>query len=199
MQSTRKSASKQARSLAEESQGQAHALELIHAVCCLAGCPSLIDDLRNDLLGAGILAAIEAHDTPKLFDWIVPAFSSQRIADAIANDYMDRHGVLTWAAIATDLAGQPSCPKLQSYWHFHDCGYRKIAGTCNEPEHFSACPLPLHPLRNGRLNQTAYGLFLFIRDLAKGDLVAWIDHRLAEADDPADLDRAVSMGQAIVK
>src|SRR5262249_47256379 len=67
-----------------------------------------------------------------------------------------------------------SCPKLQSYWHFHDCGYRKIAGTCNEPDHFPACPLPLHPLRNGRLNQTAYGLFLFIRDLADGDLVAWI-------------------------
>ena len=75
------------------------------------------------------------------------------------------------------LANRPA-PKLQSYWHYHDCGYRKIAGTCNEPGHFSACPLPLHPLRNGRLNQTAYGLFLFIRDLADGDLVAWIDRRL---------------------
>jgi hypothetical protein len=53
---------------------------------CLAGCPSLIDDLRNDLLQAGILAAIEAHDTPKLFDWIVPAFSYQGIADAIAGN-----------------------------------------------------------------------------------------------------------------
>jgi hypothetical protein len=184
--------------LAEESQGQAHALTLIHAVCCLAGCPSLIDDLRNELVDAGILEAIETHDTPKLFDWIVPAFSYQGIADAIASAYMDRHGVLTWVAIATDLAGQPSCPKLQSYWHFHDCGYRKIAGTCNEPEHFSACPLPLHPLRNGRLNQTAYGLFLFIRDLADDDLVAWIDRRLAQADDPADPDRAVRMGEAVV-
>jgi hypothetical protein len=47
MPSARKSASKQARALAEESQGQAHALTLIHAVCCLTGCPSLIDDLRN--------------------------------------------------------------------------------------------------------------------------------------------------------
>ena len=109
MQPARKSASKQARSLAEESQGQAHAQTLIHAVCCLAGCPSLIDDFRAELAEDGILAAIEAHDTPKLFDWIVPAFSYQGIADAIASAYMDRHGVLTWAAIATDLAGQPSC------------------------------------------------------------------------------------------
>jgi hypothetical protein len=59
----------------------------------------LIDDLHNELVEAGILAAIEAHDTPKLFDWIVPAFSYQGIADAIASDYMDRHGVLTWAVI----------------------------------------------------------------------------------------------------
>jgi hypothetical protein len=182
--------------LVRKSQGQAHALELIHAVCCLAGCPSLIDDVRTELVEAGILDAIEVHDTAKLFDWIVPAFSY--LADAIATDYMDRHGVLTWAAIATDLAGQPSCPKLQSYWHFHDCGYRKIAGTCNEPGHFSACPLPLHPPRNGRLNQTAYSLFLFIRDLADGDLVAWIDRCLAEADDPSNPDRAVRMGEALV-
>jgi len=94
MQPARKLASrpvrKASKALARKSQGQAHALELIHAVCCLAGCPSLIDDLRNDLLEAGILAAIEAHDTPKLFDWIVPAFSYQGIADAIASAYMDR-------------------------------------------------------------------------------------------------------------
>jgi hypothetical protein len=202
MEPAQKSASapvrKPSRALVRKSQGRAHALELIYAVCCLAGCPSLIDDFRTELVEDGILAAIEQHDTRKLFDWIVPAFSYQGIADAIASDYMNRHGALTWPAIATDLAGQPSCPKLQSYWHFHDCGYRKIAGTCNEPGHFSACPLPLHPLRNGRLNQTAYGLFLFIRDLAGGDLVAWIDRRLAEADDPADPDRAVTMGQAIV-
>ena len=150
MQPARKSASSRApresRALARESQV---ALELIHAVCCLAGCPSLIDDLRNELVDAGILDAIKTHDTPKLFDWIVPAFSYQGIADAIASEYMNRYGVLTWAAIATDLNTKPSCPKLQSYWHFHDCGYRKIAGTCNEPGHFSACPLPLHPLRCG--------------------------------------------------
>jgi hypothetical protein len=201
MQPARKSSPpvlKQSRALARERRGRAHALQLIYAVCCLAGCPSLIDDLRNDLLEAGILAAIEAHDTPKLFDWIVPAFSYQGIADAIASDYMEQHGVLTWAAIAADLETKPSCPKLESYWQFHDCGYRKVAGTCNQPEQFSACPLPRHPLRNGRLNQTAYALFLFIRDLADGDLVAWIDGRLAAADDPSDPVRAISMGEALV-
>jgi hypothetical protein len=202
MQPARKSGSlsqpKRPRILAKSSGGQAHAVKLIHAVCCLAGSPSLIDDQRADLVENGILDAIEAHDTAKLFDWIVPAFSFQGITDAIAFDYMEQHGVLTWAAIAADLETKPSCPKLESYWQFHDCGYRKVAGTCNQPDQFSACPLPRHPLRKGLLNQTAYSLFLFIRDLGDGDLVAWIDRRLAEADDPEDPDRAVRMGEALV-
>ena len=44
-----------------------------------------------------------------------------------------------------------------------------------------SCPLPAHDFRNGNLNQLAYSLFLFIRDVAAGDLVDWIDRRLAEA------------------
>jgi hypothetical protein len=57
--------------------------------------------------------------------------------------------------------------------------------------------LPKHDLRNGRLNQTAYSLFLFMRDLADGDIVAWIDDRLASvgpvpaSDRPARLRRAL--------
>jgi hypothetical protein len=202
MQQVRTSAprtvAKQPTASARATSDQAYAQNLIHAVCCLAGSASFVDDQRTDLREEGVLAAIKAHDTPKLFDWMVRAFSFQGIADAIASDYLERHGGLTWAAIAADLDHDPSCPKPRSYWQFYDCGYRKLSGTCNEPEHFPACPLPLHPLRNGRLNQTAYSLFLFIRDLADGDLVTWIDRRLADADDPADPDRLVSMGEALV-
>jgi hypothetical protein len=183
---------------AARAAGQVHALKLIHAVCCLAGSASFVDDQHSDLVNQGILTAIEAHDTPTLFDRIVREFSYQGIADAIADDYMERHGSLTWGAIASDLDGKPSCPKLGSYWQFHECGYRKIGGSCNEPEHVSACPLPLHPLRNGRLNQTAYSLFLFIRDVTDGDLVGWIDRRLAAADDPTDPDRLINMSENLV-
>jgi hypothetical protein len=58
--------------------------------------------------------------------------------------------------------------------------------------------LPLHPLRNGRLNQTAYNLFLFIRDLADGNLVAWIDRQLAAADAPAESDRLTRLVESLV-
>ena len=33
--------------------------------------------------------------------------------------------------------------------------------------------MPTHRLRNGHLNQIAYSLYLFIRDVADGDLVGW--------------------------
>src|SRR5450759_3058547 len=154
------------RSLAVRSDGYAYAHRIIYTVCCLAGSSSFVADAHDNLVNEGVVGAVEAHNTPVLFDWMVSEFNFQGIADAIAADYMDKHGALTWGAIAADLDAGPACPKLQSYWQLHDCGYRKGSGTCNEPELLSGCPLPKHPLRNGRLNQTAYSLFMFTRDIA---------------------------------
>jgi hypothetical protein len=39
----------------------------------------------------------------------------------------------------------------------------------------------LHPLRNGRLNQSAYSLYLFMRDIADRDFVAWLSSTLQVA------------------
>jgi hypothetical protein len=75
----------------------------------------------------------------------------------------------------------PPCPKLKSYWQFYDCRYEKTRHTCAQPNHIAACPVPTHRLRNGHLNQLAYSLYLFIRDVADGDLVGWIDDRLDQA------------------
>ena len=92
----------------------------------------------------------------------------------------------------------PICPKLKSYWHFYDCRYDKISGTCSEPDHIDGCPLPSHQLRNGRLNQMAYSLFLFIRDIADGDLVGWIDRQFQAADDPTSPDRLARLREALI-
>jgi hypothetical protein len=59
--------------------------------------------------------------------------------------------------------------------------------------------VPSHDLRNGRLNQTAYSLYLFIRDIADGDLVGWIDRQLAEADRPDDADRPARLRAALIE
>src|ERR1019366_7531225 len=87
------------RSLAVRSDGYAYAHRIIHTVCCLAGSSSFVTDAHDNLVNEGVVGGIETHNTPVLFDWMVRAFSFQGIADAIASDYIDRHGSLTWDAI----------------------------------------------------------------------------------------------------
>jgi hypothetical protein len=160
-----------------------HAVRVIAYACYLAGSRNLIAKIRSDVCGPKIRTAIARHDTPALFDWLVEALSYQGISDRVAYDYMQRHGCITWADIDQSLSRPVSCPKLRSYWHYYDCSYQKSHGTCGEPNHISRCPVPAHNLRNGRLNQTAYALYLFIRDIADCDLVAWIDGQLGKQPD----------------
>ena len=157
-----------------------HARSLVRRVCDIAGQVTWIDDLRYDAIETGLVAAVEDHDTAAIFDWLMWMLSFQGISDAVAEGYMDRHGNVTWADIEASLATNPGCDKLQGYWAFTGCQYHKGFQTCAEPDEFADCPLPRHPLRNGRLNQTAYSLFLFIRDIAGGDIVEWIDRQLAD-------------------
>jgi hypothetical protein len=175
----------------------AYAVQLIHATCCLAGSASYLDDVRADLRGRGIIRAVRDHDTPALFDWLIETLSFQGISDAIASEYMERHGTVRWSDIAEALSRRPSCPKLGGYWRFYDCRYQKGSGSCSEPGHIEACPLPRHPLRNGRLNQMAYRLFLFMRDIADEDFVSWIDRQLG-AVDAQDPDRLGALREAII-
>ena len=157
-----------------------HARFLIRRVCDIAGQVTCIDDLQVDAIETGLVAAVEDHDTAAIFDWLMRMLSFQGISDAVAEGYMDRHGNVTWAEIEASLATNPRCDKLQGYWAFTGCRYHKGFQTCAAPDQFGDCPLPRHPLRNGRLNQTAYSLFLFIRDIAGGDIVGWIDRQLAD-------------------
>src|SRR5579862_5134805 len=145
----------------------AQAVKMVHATCCLAGSPSYLNDLCADFRKTGITHAVRDHDTPALFAWLMQTLSYQGISDTIASGYMEQHGTIDWSDIASALAEHPSCPKLGGYWRFYDCLYHKGARTCAEPTHIDCCPLPRHPLRNGRLNQTAYSLFLFIREIGR--------------------------------
>jgi hypothetical protein len=176
-----------------------HAVRLIHAICGLAGSPTWIDDIRADLAADKVRAAIRHRDSAALFDWLMAALSYQGIADAVAYDYMAKHGRAAWHDIDQKLGRGVSCPKLQSYWHFHGCRYKKASATCAEPDAISGCPLPSHDLRNGHLNQMAYSLFLFIRDLADGDLIGWIDAQLAAANSRPGPARLSRMAAALIE
>ena len=147
---------------------------------------TLLDDLRAEARAAGIQAAVDRRDTPTIFNWLVAAFSYQGISDAVARSYSRQHGIATWQQIAHNLERQPPCPRLRGYRHYHRCRFDKTSSTCSEPEHIDVCPVPTHRLRNGRLNQTAYSFYLFVRDIAGSDLVGWIDGQLSAPEQTSD-------------
>jgi hypothetical protein len=180
------------RSPAKNDTALTHARSLILRVCHLAGTAAFIDEAGLGPDGKDLRKAIRTRNTPALFDHLVAALSYQGISDEVAKEFMDRYGLASWHVIDSALRRRPSCPKLTSYWHFYDCRYNKSRFTCAEPDHLAECPLPMSWLRNGRLNQTAYSLYLFVRDVADGDLVNWIDRRLDAASrhpEPARLAR----------
>jgi hypothetical protein len=174
-----------------------HATRLIHRVCCLAGETDLIEEIRTD--NNAIRSAVKEQDTPVMFDWLMAMLSYQGISDRVAYEYMEQHGRVKWNEIEHALANNPSCPKLQSYWQFHGCQYHKTSRTCAEPDHFAHCPLPTHNVRNGRLNQTAYSLYLFIRDIAENDLIGWIEGQLASAAAPVNAHQLGLMRDALLE
>src|SRR6478736_10491538 len=80
-----------------------HAVRMIHAICGLAGSATWIDDIRADLRADKIQGAIRHRDTAVVFDWLMAALSYQGISDAVAYDYMERHGRAAWRDIDQKL------------------------------------------------------------------------------------------------
>jgi hypothetical protein len=149
---------------------------------------SFLDEIDDEIRGVGLGQAVLAGATPPVFDWLLTTFSFQGISDRVAREYMVKHGTASWAEMQASLRASPSCPKLRSYWHNEGCRYDKGSFTCSEPDHIDGCPVPRPRLRNGRLNQTASSLFLFVWDIADADLIGWIDGRLETAAGPSAID-----------
>lgn len=168
------------------------AVLLIRTVCGFAGSLSFLDDIDKEIRGTGLRDAVKLRRTPPVFDWLLRAFSFQGVSDQAAWEYMRRHGAASWSQIEASLTRSPPCSKLRSFSSYGDCRYEKTRHACAAPNHIDACPVPLLRVRNGRLNQIAFSFFLFVRDIAEGDLVGWIDSQLeaAERSSVANLERA---------
>jgi hypothetical protein len=94
-----------------------HAVRLIHAVCGLAGSPSLIDEIRAELRADKVRSAIRNRDTGPVFDWLMAAVSYQGISDQVAYGYMEKHGRARWRQIKHGL----------------DCGVRALITARDQP------------------------------------------------------------------
>jgi hypothetical protein len=153
-----------------------HAVRIIDRICSTSGSSDFTNEL--EVGGSRLGRILDRRDNVGLFNWLVEAFSYQGVSDQLADGYMRRNGRLTWADVSSGVATDVVCPKLNSFWQFEDCRYSKSTGLCAEPQFRPNCALPTAVLRNGRLNQLGYSLFLFIRDVAQEDLIGWIDQRL---------------------
>ena len=154
-------------------------ISIIRRVVAVAGDPFFTGNAKKAVERLHLDRAILRHDTAPIFDWLLTTFSYQGISDSVARNYMDRHGTASWSQLNRWMADKPSCPRLENYWAYNDCRYDKTSISCREPEHFDHCPVPRLRLRNGRLNQTAFSFFLFVRDIAGGDLIGWLDDQVA--------------------
>lgn len=176
-----------------------YAVNLVTTICALAGSPTYLSDLRASARRDRLIRAVRDHDTPAIFDWFVSAASFQGISDNVAAAYMEKNGRASWQESRAAEIQHPSCPKLRSYWHFSGCRYLKNSATCAEPDHIDACPLPQAPLRNGNLNQLSYSLYLFLRDVAENDLVAWMDRQLKASAEGQSIVDPGKLGQALIE
>lgn len=166
----------------------------------LSAAPSnFLASQRAGFSRSGISFAVRRRNTAMIFDHLVGVSQFQGISDRNADAFIEKHGLVSFEDIEMALGSAPSCPRLQAYWTFSDCRFRKAEQSCSEPLHILACSVPQHPTRKGSLIQAAYALFLFIRDICDGDLIGWIDQRLADADPGLDAPhRAVQMGAALL-
>ena len=61
----------------------------------------------HELRHSDVLAAVNDHDTPRLFDWLISILSFQGIANRIVEDFIHSHGNVTWSDIEQSLAAAP--------------------------------------------------------------------------------------------
>lgn len=178
--SKRRSRNRKTTSKRKSASPQKHAVRIIGAIYKLARSDKLLDAKASDPTRSMLRDALRSHDTELIFDWLGQTFSLQGISDRVAISYMERNGSPTWMSISADIERGPSCPKLSSFWHYDSCRYAKELRTCARPDHFRNCPVPKMRLRHGGLNVAAWSLFLFIRDIADGDLVKWLGGRIRQ-------------------
>jgi hypothetical protein len=144
----------------------------------------IVAEAEREMFDQGLGRAVERHDSKALFNWIMYPASYQGVSDRIAESFHEQYGNVTYLQISRALNTKPRCGKLAGFEEFQGCGFVKGNETCNNPVMYSRCPLPRHPLRNGRLNIMAYSLYFFIRDVCDNDLVSFID-QIANQDKPA--------------
>jgi hypothetical protein len=110
----------------------------------------------------------------KLFKLLIRYFKYVGGSDYVADAVWDKMNPKpTYHRLKKELASA-KCPKLRSFGDFHECGYSKTNKNCNESKFLRKCPLPRYGMKNGKLNQMVFSVYLFLRDQCKGDFPGFV-------------------------
>src|SRR5205085_782859 len=109
---------------------------LIRLICQIAGARSLIDDARVGLARPGVIAAVQRHDTPAIFNWLIDALSYQGVSDSIADgdivDWIDGRLANVEAVPGADRPARLRQALLEPLGHVYGVSNKVLAMAMSE-------------------------------------------------------------------
>ena len=120
------------------------------------------------------------HKSIKLYQYFLEAFLLSGGGDRSNQNYYHNQKYKPTFNRVKRAVKAAQCPKLASFETFRGCGYRKTTNNCAEPAFLKSCPLPRFDMKRGPLNQMAFSLYFFLRDVCRGDFYTFVTEHFGE-------------------
>ncbi len=116
------------------------------------------------------------HKSIKLYQYFLESFLLSGGGDQSNQNYYNNQKYKPTFNRVKRALQAAQCPKLTSFEAFKGCGYRKTTNNCTEPAFRGSCPLPRFDMKRGALNQMAFSLYFFRRDVCRRDFYTFVTH-----------------------
>ena len=120
------------------------------------------------------------HKSIMLYQYFLEAFLHSGGGDRSNQNYYHNQKYKPSFNRIKNAVKTAQCPKLASFETFKGCGYRKMTNNCSEPAFVKSCPLPRFDMKRGPLNEMAFSLYFFLRDVCRGNFYAYVRGHFGE-------------------
>ena len=156
--------------------------EIIRAQQKLFVDPYLTDSTEIEAILHQMMHGKPQHKSIKLYQYFLEAFLHSGGGDrSNLNYYHNQKYKPTFNRVKHALQAA-QCPKLASFETFRGCGYRKTTNNCAEPAFLKSCPLPRFDMKRGPLNEMAFSLYFFLRDVCRRDFYTFVTQHFGEGE-----------------
>jgi hypothetical protein len=120
------------------------------------------------------------HKSIKLYHYLLGSFLLAGGGDQSNYSYYAKQRVKPTFNRVKEAVKAAQCPKLATFEAFTGCGYQKTKSTCREPTFLGSCPVPAFDMKRGPLNQMAFSLYFFLRDVCGGDFYSEVSQHFGQ-------------------